>query len=494
MRREPVVAVFDVGKTNKKLAAYSPTLDVIDERRATIETRPWRDLDAEDTGAILDWLRDGLAAFAGQFDVRAIAISGHGATLALLDDAGELALPVISYTSARGVDVQDEFYETYGAADVLHRATATADIGFANMAKVLHLTKTRHPNEWARAKRGLFWGPYFAHALSGQYSLEPTFPGNHTYLWDHAAGTWSGVACALGADTLFGGEMRPSWDAAGTVSESLAKASGLPADCPVTIGIHDSNANLLPYFARDSGDFVLLSTGTWNVTMRPGGARVLSEDEVSRRVFFNQDPYGRPVRTSLMTAGLDYDTYSEFTTASDAEDPAALTRVIENAELFVIPGVMPGASAFPNAAPRVVFQGETYSLDALQSGARRFDHLGQDYFAAINLGLAIATAESLSALGLAQGCNVFIEGGFAKNVSFCRALAALCPHLKIAVSAETEGTSLGTAITGWMLAEQASLETIGRRCNTRFETICVDSMPGLMGYAERFREFVEPKP
>ncbi len=490
MRREPVVAVFDVGKTNKKLAAYSLTFDVLDECRATIETRPWRDVDVEDTDTILDWLRDGLATFAGRYDVRAISISGHGATLALLDEAGELALPVISYTSEGGTEIQDEFYETYGAAKALHRETATADIGFANMAKVLHLAKTRHPNEWALARRGLFWGPYFAHALTGNCALEPTFPGNHTYLWDHAIGAWSGVARALGADTLFGGEMRRSWDAAGTVSESISRECGLPVKCPVTIGIHDSNANLLPYFARQADEFVLLSTGTWNVTMRPGGARVLSDEEVARRVFFNQDPFERPVRTSLMTAGLDYDTFGEFTSETDAQDLAALRRVINNAELFVIPGVMPGASAFPSATPCVVFKDQTWTLDALQAESRRFDDLGQEYFAAINLGLAIATAEILSALGLAKACDVYIEGGFAKNTTFCHALASLCPNLNVLVSAENEGTSLGTAIMGWMLAEQAELDTVGARYDASFEPIQSDSTPDILNYAERFLEIV----
>lgn len=488
---EPVVAVFDVGKTNKKLAAYSPTFDVLDEHRASIETREWRDLEVEDTDAILDWLKGGLSALADRFDVRAIAISGHGATLALLDDAGDLALPVISYTSERGADVQDEFYETYGSADALHRATATADIGFANMAKVLHLAKTRHAEEWERANRGLFWGPFFAHALTGQYALEPTFPGNHTYLWDYAKGTWSEVAERLGADELFGGEMRRPWDAAGTVSQSWSTECGLQADCPVTVGIHDSNANLLPYFARQSGEFVLLSTGTWNVTMLPGGSRSLSDEEIERRVFFNQDALARPVRTSLMTAGLDYDTYCEFTKETDEQDLAALARVIERAELFVIPGVMPGASAFPNAAPRAVLGSESWELDALRRGARRFDDLGQEYVAAINAGLAIATAEGLAALDLSPGCNVFIEGGFAKNRVFCAALAGLCPQLNVAVSAETEGTSLGAAMMGWMLAEGADLATVGERYGASSETVSSTNMDELARYRKRFMQNCE---
>jgi len=487
---DPVVAVFDIGKTNKKLAAYSPTFDVLDEQRTDISTCEWHGLETEDTDAMLDWLRDGLSSLGSRFDVRAIAISGHGATFGLLDETGELALPVISYTTEQGADVQDEFYETYGAADDLHRATATADIGFANMAKVLHYIKTRHPSEWARAKRGLFWAPFFAHALTGQCALEPTFPGNHTYLWDFERGDWSDVARALGADTLFQNRMQPSWEAAGTLSESWSKACGLATDCPVTAGVHDSNANLLPYFARQSGDFVLLSTGTWNVTMRPGGSPVLSAEEIKRRIFFNQDVYSRPVRTALMTAGLDYDTFGAFTDASDAQDFEALAHVVDRADLFVIPGVMPGASAFPDATPAVISKGQTWTLDALQDGAKRFDDLGQAYFAAINLGLAIATADGLSALNLAPGCTVYIEGGFAKNESFCQVLASLCPDLSISLSSETEGTSLGAAFTGWMLADGADLNTVGQRHSASFSPVKGLDAQGLSLYRTQFLSFV----
>jgi sugar (pentulose or hexulose) kinase len=483
---DPVVAVFDIGKTNKKLAAYSPTFDVLDERRTDISTGEWHGLETEDTDAMLAWLRDGLASLGSQFDVRAIAISGHGATFGLLDASGELALPVISYTTEQGADVQDEFYEIFGAANDLHRATATADVGFANMAKVLHYIKTRHPSEWGRAKRGLFWAPFFAHALTGKYALEPTFPGNHTYLWDFERGDWSDVARELGADALFQNTMQPSWEPAGTLSESWSKACGITTDCPVTAGVHDSNANLLPYFARQSSEFVLLSTGTWNVTMRPGGSPVLNDEEIRRRIFFNQDVFSRPVRTALMTAGLDYDTFGAFTDEVDAQDFKALAQVVEQADLFVIPGVMPGASAFPNATPSVISSGTAWTLDALQDGAKRFDDLGQAYIAAINLGLAIATADGLSALNLAPGCDVYIEGGFAKNDVFCRILAGLCTNLSISVSAETEGTSLGAAMTGWMLADGAGLETIG--ANYKATAIPVEGIDSrnLSGYRERF--------
>jgi L-fuculokinase len=485
---DPIVAVLDVGKTNKKLVAYSPTLDVIESERVSIDTREWRGLEIDDTDAMLEWLRGALSKFAARYDVRAIAISGHGATFALLDDRGGLALPVISYTSERGADIQDEFYETFGDTRTLHRKTATADIGFANMAKVFHYTKTRFAEEFARVDRGVFWGPYFAHALTGNAVLEPTFPGNHTYFWDFVRGTWSDVARKLGADTLFGGEMRRPWDVAGSVSADWVKRCGLSPDCQVTAGIHDSNANLLPYLGRGDGDFVLLSTGTWNVAMRPGGATTLSDGEIANRIFFNQDAFARPVRTSLMTAGLDYDTFGEFSSLRDEQNDDALQKVFEEKDLFVIPGVMPGASAFPNATPQVVAREQHWTLDELRHGAKRFDERGQRYFAAINAGLAIATTHGLGHLGLPPGATVYIEGGFSRNQLFCKTLAALCPNLAVYTSHETEGTALGAAVTGWMLADGASLESVCARCATSYERVSPVECETL-AYCERYLAF-----
>jgi len=485
------VAVLDVGKTNKKLSLYSRKFEVLEEERTTIGSRDYNGLEVEDTEEILRWFLKVLKKLASNYEIHAIAITTHGATFALLDEHGNLAHPVISYTSERGAEVQDEFYDVFGSRTELHRETCTADIGFCNMAKVLYFVKTRLPETWATCRHGLFYGPYFAYELTGTMGLEPTYVGNHTYFWDFAGKAWSTVARKLGADRLFGNKMSSSWESAGSVKSELARECGLPADCKVALGIHDSNANFLPYLAKGYDDFLLNSTGTWCVLMRNSDSLTLTDAEIEAKVFFNQDALGRPVRTSLVTLGMDYDTFSGFTDAKDMSDIDAVKQVIESRELFVVPGVLSDATAFPGATPRVV-DGETvYALDALQEqGGQLFTAPGQHYFAALNLGLAIATARMLAWCGIKKGTTVFIEGGFAKNTVYCASLAALCPEQTFALTSMKEGTSFGAAITGWMAATGSSLQNIGKKFTIETTSIPYRDLGNLDAYTTAFNDLV----
>lgn len=486
-----VVAVLDVGKTNKKVSLYDRDFKALAEERTAFETLDWNGIEVEDTERLWQWFLGALTKLSADFDIRAIAPTTHGATFVLLRDDGKLALPVISYTAAQGAEVQDEFYEVFGEKAALNQETGTADIGFCNMAKVLHYVRTRLSTHWFACAHGLFYGPYFGYLLTGQRGLEPTFPGNHTYFWDYAANGWSSVARKLEADRLFGTDLRKSWESLGTVKPEIAAQCGLPADCQVALGIHDSNANYLPYLAKGYEDFLLNSTGTWAVMMRPSASPSLSEEDVENKIFFNQDALGRPVRTALMTVGMDYDTYRGFSGLKDEGDREALKRVIAQRDLFIIPGVLEGGAAFPGAQPRVVHQGKIYPLEALKAqGGTPFDALGQDYLAALDLGLALGTAAKLRTSHMSRETTVLIEGGFSKNPLYCELLATLCDDQTVARTSMTEGTSLGAAITAWMCATGEPLESAGARLDIEIREVAAQDFGDLDAYREAFMALV----
>ncbi len=481
------VAVLDIGKTNKKVSLFSRDFEVLAAERASIPPRDHNGIEVEDTPSILSWFKQNLASLSRHAAIRGIAVTTHGATFVLLDETGALAHPVISYTWPGGSVIQDEFYETFGSPLELHRRTGTPDIGFVNMAKVLFYVKTRMPEVWTRCRHGLFYGPYFGYELTGVRGLEPTFPGNHTYFWDFTKTSWSSVGRALEADRLFGERLQKSWDVLGPIRPEWAQETGVPADCQVTLGIHDSNANYLPYLAQEHTDFLLNSTGTWCVLMRPSNTVHLTDAEIEAKVFFNQDAFARPVRTSLTTSGMDYDAYREFTDAKDEGDLDAARRVIRERSLFVVPGVLPDARAFPGETPRVVRGDKVYPLDDLRrDGGKPFSELGQDYYAALDLGLALATKRMLGHCGIGSETTVFIEGGFAKNRTYCQALAALCPTQKFRLTRAREGTSFGAALTGWMAADGLSLEEAGRRFTIESDPVVAEDLGDVTAYEAAF--------
>ncbi|MCP4642691.1 MAG: hypothetical protein GY851_19755 [bacterium] len=458
-----VVAVLDVGKTNKKLSAYGEAYEVLAEHRASPEPGEANGLEVEATEELLSWFRGALKDLAADYDVQAVAITTHGATCALIGEDGGLAHPVISYTSEKGGEVQDAFYAAFGDRDALHKVTCTPDLGFANMAKSLFYVKERLPEVWERCRHVLFYSGYLGYELTGNMGIEYTYLGNHSYFWNYAENTWSTVAKGLGVDTMFPDTMTPPWKRLGTLKPEIAEACGVGPECQVTMGIHDSNANFLPYLAKGYQNFILNSTGTWCVGMRQSDTCELTDAEREAKVLYNLDAFGRPLKTSIFPGGMEYETFGAFTDAKDASDLDAVKSVVAGKSLFVVPGVLPDATAFPGATARVVNCDDIRTLKDLESaGGTPFSALGQDYYAALNLSLAIATRQMLNRCGAEKGTTVFVEGGFANNTAYCALLAALCPDCTIALTNMKEGTSFGAAITGWMAArDQSELDAMG---------------------------------
>jgi L-fuculokinase len=458
-----VIAVLDVGKTNKKLSVYDRQFKVLASERTTLETKMKDGLEVEASEELLVWFREAITRLAKNFEIKVISVCMHGATCAMLDAEGNLAYPVISYTSEKGTEIQEEFYNTFGDRETLLRTTCTADVGFCNLAKVFYYVKTRLPEVWVKVDSVLLYNSYFGYELTGVKSMEPTYLGNHNYFRDFAKNTWSDVGVMLGANNLFPEKLSNPWDALGVVKPELAEACGLPADCQVTMGLHDSNANFLPYLARGYENFILNSTGTWCVLMSKASSPKLSEEEITAKIFFNLDVFNRPVRTAIFPGGLEYEKFGELSGLKNATDAALVEKIVADQDLFVIPGVMPDASAFPGVEAKVIHKDQTWLYTDLEKqGGTPMASLGQEYLAALNLALALATRQLLERCGGAKGTTVFIEGGFANNRVYCELLATLCPDYTIALTSQAEGTAFGTALTAWMLAEDISLEEIGK--------------------------------
>jgi len=105
----PLIAVFDVGKTNAKIALVDPALgqEIWSARRANavVQGAATRELDL---AAIESWLLDALRSAPHRERVTAIVPIAHGAAAVLVDHAGEvLAAP--DYEDTRFDEVSEAY-------------------------------------------------------------------------------------------------------------------------------------------------------------------------------------------------------------------------------------------------------------------------------------------------------------------------------------------------------------------------------------------------
>ena len=496
-----VLAVFDVGKTNKKVVLFNDALQIVDRWYRSFPTQTVDGVEVEPIEAIGEWFLQTLAEAAQRYLITAIAVSTHGAAVVTLDERGEVACPVVSYTHEPDAGLHDRFYAAMGGRDALQRTTATAEVRpLINPAKLLFFTRERWPERFQRVRDILFFPQYFSYLLTGRPSVDYTYVGCHTYLWDFARWDWSEVAERLGIRSALPPRPVSSWEVAGAVSPEVARRTGLGADTPVTVGIHDSNASLLPYLlAKRDERFVLNSTGTWCVAMNPREREArFSDDEIGKTVFFNISPYGKAVKTAILMGGQEFETYTAvLKRIHDTEElpefnPTLYRRVIARAQQFIIPGVVPGSGQFPHSRARVIDGDQEYALEEIQSG-RVVPPLFQDLpaaYAVLNLSLALQTKVALGRVGVTAGMAIFTEGGFRKNPDYNALTAALFPDNRVYLTNIEEATSLGAALTARAARDGRDPAAYADAIAIESFAVNTERLPGLERYEAAFLEHI----
>lgn len=407
------LAVIDIGKTNAKLVLLNEMGETQREwRQANFvkQAPPYPHIDFDrQWHFVLDALKEAASAH----DIDAIIPVTHGATAALIDGNGGLALPIMDYEAA----IPSTFGEDYDGLRPAFIETGSPNLPDGlNLGRQIYFQSRALPDEFARTENILMLPQYWSYKLTGTLTSEATSLGCHTDLWDYKAQDFSTLVEVENWRALFP-PLAKSGDIVGTVRPDI----GLPCSIKVMSGIHDSNASFLPHLAGQSGPFAVLSTGTWVIAMA-GNGKTPPLDE-ARDTLCNTDAFGMPVPTARFMGGREYDRLVPMDRQADTisiEDLifAAREETIPLPNQGGIGGPFPTSSAQPQS----------------------------EYSAAASIiYLALMTDQCLTLLN-AEG-TVIIEGPFATNTAFATTLSHL-KNTEVACTTETAGTTAG-ALTLW---------------------------------------------
>ncbi|MEQ9638374.1 MAG: FGGY-family carbohydrate kinase [Devosia marina] len=413
------VAVIDIGKTNAKVVLIDSVTGMQVAAKSVpnaIRTDgPYPHADVE---MLWDFISKSLRALHQDHGVDGVSITTHGATGALL--AGEeLALPVLDYE----FDGPERVAADYAGVrpDFAESLSPRLPNGL-NWGAQLYWQSRQFAKDFAKVTAIVPYPQYWAWRLMGVLASEVTSLGCHTDLWAPDRGDFSSMVDALGWRGLFPA-VRPAASVIGTLRPEIASETGLPAETPVTCGIHDSNASLVPHLGRHEAPFTIVSTGTWSILMTVGGdtgALDPAKDSLA-----NVDAYGRPVPTARFMGGREFDTL-----VPDIAEPteADLAFVIAN-DVQALPSFAAGVGPFGDKTGRW-----TCDPDGLAPGQRT---------AAASLYLALVARACLDLCGL--GRSITLEGPLARNRLFGQALAQLS-GVPVYASGDSTGTSLGASL------------------------------------------------
>jgi sugar (pentulose or hexulose) kinase len=445
------IAVIDIGKTNAKVvlidAESEAQLGARSRPNAVLRDAPYPHADVE---GLWDFILTSLGDLNREHGIEGISITTHGATAALMA-GGELALPVLDY-EYDGPEASDE---AYGRARPGFSETLSPRLpNGLNLGAQIFWQSRAFPEDFARVTAILAYPQYWAWRLTGVLASEVTSLGCHTDLWAPESEDFSTMVDAQGWRELFP-PIKPAAAVLGPILPNLAAETGLSEGTPVTCGIHDSNASLVPHLGRDETPFTILSTGTWTICMTVGGDTAGLDQ--NRDSLANVDAFGRPVPTARFMGGREFDTMVKTIVEPTEEDIAA---VIE-AQVFALPTFAPGVGPFGGKTGR-------WSVEPgdLPPGQRT---------AVASLYLALVARECLELCGL--GRSITIEGPLARNGLFGAALAQLADR-PVHASGDGTGTSLGASL---LFGGQPAHET-------HDAPIAPLTHPGFAEYAERWQE------
>lgn len=466
--KKKAIAVIDIGMTNKKVAMYDDQLRLLALEKREFAPLMVDGIEAHDLAGMESWFFDKLKAFGAQFEILAIAVCTHGATFVCTDEAGNPVVPCFYYTYEPGPEFHKRFYEMAGKPEELQAVTGTPNLSaMINPSKGLFFVKEKYPREFTSASRVLPFPQYWGMRLTGKAGVEGTYIGCHTYLYDWGKNSYSSVADKLGITKKLPFPLHESWDVLGTLRPEVAERTGLSTSTIVTMGIHDSNASLLPYLSKGYGtEFVINSTGTWCVLMHPQKKFGFAPDELGKVVFFNRSAYNEPVKTAIFLGGKEYEVWTDViakakraapgaaaagaAASGAAESEAALyASILRDASEFILPEIVPGSGQFPGSEARAIEATNVYTYDSIEKGksAPKFLADSARAEAVLNLSLTFQTMVALERTGLKPGERIYTEGGFRNNPAYNALLALALPDNPVYLTDMKEATSFGAALT-----------------------------------------------
>ena len=300
MEKLPVTAVFDIGRTNKKFFLFDHEYREVHREYVRLpETVDEDGYPTEDLPALQAWLREVFDRIleARTYAVEAINFSSYGASFVHLDADGNIVTPLYNYTKPLDPELIAKFYATYGPEETFTARTGSCNDGMLNSGMQLYWLKHRKPETFARIRYSLHLPQFLSYVFTGIPISEYTSIGCHTALWDYGKRDYHAWVYAEGIHRI----LPPI-----VSTETSINMNYNGRRMKIGVGIHDSSAALLPYIRSEAEPFVLISTGTWSISLNPFAGGQLRPDDLRQNCINYMRIDGKPVKAARLFLGEEY--------------------------------------------------------------------------------------------------------------------------------------------------------------------------------------------
>ncbi|WP_423127740.1 FGGY-family carbohydrate kinase [Gaoshiqia sp. Z1-71] len=430
-----VIAVFDIGKTNKKLLLFDENLQMVFQQEQKFPVITDDDgFECDDIDLITCWMKDELSrlAVSGEYNLVAVNFSTYGASLMFLDEQGNRLTPVYNYLKPVAGQIANSLFDAYGGQDEFCRKTASPALGLLLNSGIQILWLKQEKQEiFSNVKSILHFPQYLSYSLCKQIVAEPTSIGCHTFLWDFDQMNYHRWLSDKGISLP-----QP-------VTNNVVFQAKLVEKSVLTgTGMHDSSASLVPYLKGSREKFILVSTGTWCISMNPFNSEPLTAEQLKQDCLCYLSPEMQQVKSSRLFMGHFHEVWAEKLAEHFQVETGRFKTVIFSEELV-------NAAIQKNHGEAVFFPGGKESFEEGLKSVRlaAFNSYEEAYTKlVIELTNLCIQAIKLVIPRNDETKNIYISGGFARNELFIRLLAKHFTGKKVYTSEVDNASALGAAL------------------------------------------------
>lgn len=429
----PVIAVFDVGKTNKKLFLFNQSYQIVFEKSAHFDEIVDDDGDpCEDINSLRAFIADGLKSLVNskEFTIRAVNFCSYGASFVYLDAAGKNIGPLYNYLKPYPPSLQKQFYDTYGGEKLFCFQTASPVLGSLNSGMQLYHLKYVKPDFFNRIKYALHLPQYLSYLVSGKTFSEITSIGCHTNLWHFQNRDYHYWVKKEGLLPKLP-DLVPS--------DMVVESASSDNNFAVGIGLHDSSAALIPYLVHFNDPFVLISTGTWAISLNPFNTAPLTKAELECDCLCYLQYMGSPVKASRLFAGHQHDAQVERIAAHFHQHTDRYFNIQFDKENLSKIEKQSGTTATDTKS----------LLKDCPFATRELSGFSNDLEAYYQLMYDLVVQQYASTQLVLKGTpvkRIYVDGGFSNNSVYMNLLASFFPEMEVYASSIPQATAIGAAL------------------------------------------------
>ncbi|OIR12913.1 rhamnulokinase [mine drainage metagenome] len=425
MNKISVIAIFDVGKTNKKLLLFDKEYKLVFEEARTFEEIKDEDgFPCEDINAVTVWIKNSIKYLLNneRFSISAINFSAYGASFVYLDEKLNTILPLYNYLKPLSNKLKEKFYKDYGGESVFAKQTASPVLGNLNSGMQLYRLKHEKTETFSKIKHALHLPQYLSFILTGKLFSDITSIGCHTNLWNFQKNKYHDWVRNERIDTILP-PIKSNEEITGYYNKTI----------PIGLGIHDSSAALIPYLSSFTEPFVLISTGTWSISLNPFNHSPLTDDELRQDCLCYLSYKADPVKASRLFAGHEHEQQikrlsEHFNKQSEYFETVQFDSKLLNDINFITNDVVRKQSSFVSRDLNIFYT---------------YEEAYHQLMADIVYQQVCSTNLILKGTEVQQ---IFVDGGFSKNSVYMNLLAREFPKMKIFAASVPQASAVGAAL------------------------------------------------